>query len=215
MSIKILYRDNHLLCCIKPVGIPSEAEGLPSLLSMQEKVNEIYTVHRLDQAVGGVILYALSKKMAAALSSMIEKGEITKEYLAVTTGVPDSEDGVCKDLLYHDRQKNKTYVVTKPRKGVRDASLAWIRQSTTCFDGNDLALLRIALHTGRSHQIRVQMASRKLPLVGDGKYGSRVKSASIALWSTSISFRHPFSSEPVRFEASPPDHFPWNLFTRS
>lgn len=212
MHVRVLYRDTNLLCCIKPVGIPSESEGLPDLLTGQENLKEIYPVQRLDQTVGGVILYALDKKSAAVLTGMLASGTVTKEYLAVVSGEPEGEEGICTDLLFHDQRKNKTYIVSRKRKGVREANLAWIRQDTADYDGEKLSLLRVALHTGRSHQIRIQLASRRLPLVGDGKYGSRIKGASVALWSHRLTLRHPVTGEILDFTAVPPAHFPWNLF---
>ena len=182
--IEILQETAELALCVKPAGVCAQGEGendLPALLSHQLGC-KIYPVHRLDQAVGGVMVFAKTQRMAAVLSQAIQEGRLRKEYLAVLTKRPEADCGELHDLLFHDRFKNKTYVVSKVRKGVKKASLSY--RVLAIADGR--CLVHVRLHTGRTHQIRVQFASRGCPLVGDGKYGSRVNAAAPALWSYAL-----------------------------
>ena len=190
--MQLLYEDPHLLVCVKPVGILSQrdASGRPNLEELlQEHVSAsggsaaVYPVHRLDQAVGGVMVYAKTKHCAARLSQAIQSGGVLKRYLAILHGVPEPASGVCRDYLFKDAAKNKSYVVKTLRRGVKEASLEYetLQTGTCCF--GPVSLVRIQLHTGRTHQIRVQFASRRRPLVGDGKYGSSQSNCGIALWS--------------------------------
>ena len=208
MDIPILYRDESLVVCLKPVGADSEGAGMPALLSSQLGAAEVFCVHRLDRAVGGVMVYALTKQAAAGLSKQIGGGAFSKTYLAVIHGTPDEPMGELHDLLFHDRAKNKSYVVIRRRAGVREASLSY-RVLTV---RGDMSLLLIRLHTGRTHQIRVQFASRRHPLVGDAKYGSTRRDCPIALWSHVLSFSHPLTGKALRFEALPPAVTPWTQF---
>lgn len=178
-KVRIIYEEPAFAVCVKPVGIASEGEaGLPGRLSRQLG-GEFFPVHRLDQAVGGVMLLARSAEAAARFSAAVQAGELQKEYLAVLGGVPQEPEGTLTDLLYHDRTKNKTYVVRRKRAGVKEARLCY----TVLKAQGGRALVLVRLLTGRTHQIRVQFASRGLPLVGDGKYGSRDGGKTPALWS--------------------------------
>lgn len=213
MSVKIIYIDRHLCICVKPFGIPSEGDGMPALLKSSLSVEQIFPVHRLDQVAGGLMVFALTKEAAAAMTGLLSGRDTIKEYLAVVSGKPEANEGIFSDLLFHDQRKNKTFVVDKERKGVKKAELAWILQDVAESGETPLSLVRVALHTGRTHQIRVQFASRKMPLVGDGKYGSRKKAPNLALWCCRLAFRHPFNDEMVDFSLQPPvDQFPFDLF---
>ena len=185
----ILYSDRDLVVCIKPVGVDSEQE-LPGLLG-----GEIYTVHRLDKNVGGVMVYARTRQAAAALSKAIQDGTMVKEYVAMVHGTPP-ENGDWTDFLWKDSTKNKVFVVKRERKGVKKARLEFSRLT----EGEN-SLVRIRLHTGRSHQIRVQFASRGFPLVGDHKYGSRDSATAPMLFSCRLTF--PWQKELRSFEALP------------
>ncbi len=207
MEINILYKDKALVLCVKPAGVLSESPGMPELLK-QQLGGEIFPVHRLDRAVGGVMLYARTKEAAGKLSGLVKDRGLKKKYLAVVQGCPDDSEGVFKDLLFKDSAKNKSYVVKRPRKGVKEAELSY---RVLKSDG-DKSLVEIMLHTGRSHQIRVQFASRKMPLLGDVKYGSTYKDCPLALWSEALGFSHPFSKKPMDFEALPPKAYPWTEF---
>ena len=153
------------------------------------------------------MVYALTKRAAAGLSLAIVRGELRKEYLAVTQGRP-GPGGELRDLLYRDRQRNKSYVVDRPRKGVKEGIL----QYEPIGEQDGLCLLRVSLETGRSHQIRVQFASRGFPLLGDLRYGSRNRDCPLALWAHALAFPHPVTGETVAMRAAPPREMPWVLF---
>lgn len=191
--MKILYCDDNLIVCEKPVGADSEKQ-FPQMIK-DETGKEPYTVHRLDMNVGGVMVYALNKRTAAELSKAIEQGTMIKEYIACVHGlVPES--GVLEDYLFKDSRKNKVFVVKKLRKGVKAAKLEYTR-----LNDADPSFVRIRLHTGRSHQIRVQFSSRGYPLVGDHKYGSRSELENPLLYSCKLTF--PYKGEVRSFEAFP------------
>ena len=203
---KILYSDKNIAVCIKPAGVSSEGEGMPLMLKKElEKggvKTEVYPLHRLDVPVGGVMVFALNKATAAELSEKIAAGEMRKEYLAVVHGTPEAESGEFEDLLFKDSRKNKSFVVKRERKGVKRAKLEY-----SVIDKKEgFSLVKIRLKTGRSHQIRVQFSSRKMPLVGDGKYGSK-ENCSLALFSFGITLPDGRS-----FSCLPEDKFPWNVF---
>ena len=189
----ILYSDESLAVCVKPVGLDSESD-MP--LALREQLGgNIFPLHRLDKNVGGVMVYARTKEAAARFSRLIQQGEFIKEYVALVHGTPP-ETGDWQDLLWKDSQKNKVYVVKRERKGVKAARLEYIRLTDA-----DPALVRIRLHTGRSHQIRVQFASRGFPLVGDHKYGSRDDATAPMLFSCRITF--PYGGKERSFEHLP------------
>ena len=199
--LTVLHKDNDIAVVIKPVGLLSEdGEGsLPALLREELSVNEVFPIHRLDRTVGGVMVYALNKKSAAALSQSVQNGDMKKRYLAIVHGKPVEDSGVFEDLLFKDSKKNKSFVVTRERKGVKKASLEY----EVLKSDEDCSLVKILLHTGRSHQIRVQFSSRKMPLVGDGKYGAPDNEKNICLFSHSLTFPHPKSGDVVAFSAMP------------
>ena len=201
--IDILYEDECLLVCIKPAGILSQpdvtgsGEDMLSLLRDQLKERDgkepyIGLVHRLDRGVGGVMVFAKRQDVAGALSTAVANRTLVKQYLAVVHGKPSEERGVWKDFLYKDAAKNKTFVVDRQRKGVKEASLSYATLAARAdTPAGDCSLMQIRLHTGRTHQIRVQCSSRGLPLVGDGKYGARDHGLPIGLWSYRLTFAHP------------------------
>lgn len=190
----ILYSDNQIAVVIKPVGPDSESQ-LPAALK-EALGGEIFPIHRLDRNVGGVMVYARTKQSAAALSKAVQEGTMVKEYVAKVHGVPP-EQGDWENLLWKDSRKNKVFVVKRQRGGVKKARLEFTRLAT---DG-ETTLVRIRLHTGRSHQIRVQFSSRGFPLVGDHKYGSRDDRTAPMLFSCRITF--PYQGETRSFEALP------------
>lgn len=210
MVPEILYKDKSLAVAVKPAGVLSESPGMPELLC-DSLGGSFYCVHRLDAAVGGVMVYARTGQAAAKLSDAMARKRFTKEYLAVVQGRPEQDRAVLRDLLFHDKSVNKTYVVDRMRRGVKEAELEY---TVMCSKG-ELSLLRIRLHTGRSHQIRVQLASRALPLLGDARYGSRFRDGGIALWSERLCFPHPFTGKTMDFSAAPPKNFPWTEFSAS
>lgn len=207
--IDILFENDDFLVCIKPVGVASQndkSEDMVKLLFLQTG-SQIFPVHRLDAMVGGTMVFAKNSKTAAYFSKQITDGRFKKKYMAVINSVPESMSGIFEDLLFKDSAKNKSYVVKRERKGVKRAKLEYKVLAT---DGI-MSLVEILLHTGRSHQIRVQFASRKMPLVGDGKYGSKDNRCSVALWSYELSFE--YNSDNITFLSKPSeDIYPWNLF---
>lgn len=209
MSIPLLYVDRELAVCVKPRGISSESPGLPELLAEELDGRSLSCVHRLDKAVGGVMVYARTPRAAAALSRQIAERSLEKEYLAVVPGRPEEDEAVLRDLLFHDRGRNKSYVVRRSRAGVKEAALSY--RVLESADGR--TLLAVTLLTGRTHQIRVQFASRALPLLGDVKYGSAERGCPIALWSHRLAFTHPGDGRRLCFSAPPERAFPWDLFT--
>ena len=191
--MKILFYDKNILVCIKPVGLDAEQE-LPNEL---KKIlpGEVYPIHRLDKNVGGVMVYARTKKAAAELSRLVQSGELVKEYVACVHGTPP-ESGVLEDLLFKDSRKNKVYVVNRQRTGVKAAKLEFRR-----LTAGEESVVLVRLYTGRSHQIRVQFSSRGSPLVGDHKYGSRSEKTEPMLFSCRITF--PYDGEIRTFTARP------------
>ena len=189
----ILYSDRDLAVCIKPVGLDSEAE-VPAELK-KALGGEIFPIHRLDKNVGGVMVFARTKQAAAALSKAVQEGQMVKEYVAMVHGTPP-ETGDWEDFLFKDSRKNKVFAVKKERKGIKYARLEFHRLSE-----GETSLVHIRLHTGRSHQIRVQFSSRGFPLVGDHKYGSRDEKLEPMLFSCRITF--PWKGENKIFEAKP------------
>jgi 23S rRNA pseudouridine1911/1915/1917 synthase len=191
--MEVLFSDRNIAVIMKPVGLDSEKE-LPEQLRSQLG-GEIFPIHRLDKNVGGVMVFARNKSTAAALSKAVQEGTMIKEYRCLVHGTPP-EQGDWTDLLFKDSSKNKVFVVKKERKGVKKARLEFTRLTET-----DPALIHVRLHTGRSHQIRVQFASRGFPLVGDHKYGSRDAATEPMLFSCCIRF--PYQGEIRKFESFP------------
>ena len=191
--MEILFSDKEIVVCVKPVGLDAEHD-VPQKLA-EHLGGEIFTLHRLDKNVSGVMVYARTKTAAAQLSRLIQENKMVKEYVALVHGqVP--QQGDWEDLLFKDSRKNKVFVVKRQRAGVKAARLEFTRLSDS-----DPALVRIRLHTGRSHQIRVQFSSRGFPLVGDHKYGARDDANAPFLYSCCITF--PYKSETRQFS-----HFP-------
>ena len=227
--MNILYEDAALVVVDKPAGLSSE-EGVPAALRQLWGQPDAFVgvVHRLDTGVSGLMVFAKTPKAAAALSRQItqsqnayavqdgraegraEEPQFIKQYRAVIAGGPDEqlpESGILRDYLFKDSRKGRVFPVGRPRKGVREAVLEYRILKTA---GNT-SLAGITLHTGRTHQIRVQFASRRHPLAGDGKYGSRIK-GNIALQSCGLQFLHPESGKDMVFALPLPDAAPWKEF---
>ena len=192
-NTELLYADDRIAVCVKPVGMDSEHD-VPAALEAQLG-GRIFPVHRLDQNVGGVMVFARTQAAAAALSRAIQDGTFVKEYVALVHGTPP-EQGDWQDLLFKDSRKNKVFVVKKQRAGVKPARLEY-----RLLRGGETSLVAIRLHTGRSHQIRVQFSSRGFPLVGDHKYGSRARETAPMLFSCRVTF--PYGGKTLSYEAFP------------
>ena len=214
--MKVLYEDKFLIAVEKPAAVLSEpSPGGEDVLTLAKEMTggDCFLVHRLDRNTGGAMVLAKSAAAAGKLSDLIQKREFIKEYLAVVKGVPEAPEGVFEDLLFKDSGKNKTFVVKRERKGVKKASLSY-RVLSTAKNGEhgEVSLVLVRLNTGRTHQVRVQFASRKMPLLGDGKYGSRDNRCETALWSCRLAFRHPFTGKEIDLRSLPPKEYPWDLF---
>ena len=192
--MELFYKTPDLVVCRKPVGVDSE-RGMPELLA-KEIGGSFYPVHRLDLGVGGLMVFARNRKAAADMGGLIARGQLQKEYLALVHGCPAEPEGRMEDLLWKDGRKNKVFVVKRQRAGVRPAALRY-----RVVKPGEESLVRVYLETGRSHQIRVQFASRGYPLVGDHKYGSRSRENQIHLFSAALEF--PWKGQQLRFEDWP------------
>lgn len=183
--MEILFEDEGLIVCVKPPGMISQRDSgggesmADSLAAYTGGV--IFPVHRLDRETGGIMVFAKTPRSAAALSRQISERSFEKEYLAMLHGVPEEEEGILRDLLFKDSAKNKSYVVSRERKGVRKAELCYRLLETAVIEGAEYSLISVRLHTGRTHQIRVQFAHRKMPLAGDKRYGARDRFGSLGL----------------------------------
>ncbi len=213
--IKILYSNKNIIVCVKPYGVLSQKdakgeEGLPEILARETNCKAVYPVHRLDRPVGGVMVFAKDTKSAAALSA---ENALEKTYLALISGCREEKRGILSDYLYKDGSKGKSFVVAKERKGCKYAELEYEVLHT--FDDEEdgkVSLVRVKLHTGRTHQIRVQFSSRGHSLLGDGKYGSRVKCEHIALWSHSLALIEPRTQKKVVYTQLPPKESIWEKY---
>lgn len=210
MNIEIPYTAGGYFICIKPAGIESEHE-LTELLSKQTG-KKVLCVHRLDKNVSGLMVFAFTKDCAAKLTESMTEGLFEKTYAAVVSGKPEADTGIMKDYLFHDVRRNKTFIAEKLRKGVKEAQLEYTLEDTSETAEGVLSLVKIRLHTGRSHQIRVQFASRRMPIAGDRTYGSKIKCAHPALVSVGLSFPDPGTGETVLFSIPLPEEYPWNIY---
>ena len=211
----ILYEDRYLLVAVKKSGMLSEASenapSLPCLLKEELSLPEIpHPVHRLDREVGGAMLLAKNASVMAACSRIVAENLIQKEYIAITEGLPLTEKGYLSDLLLKTSAQNKTFVVTRMRKGVKKAMLSFEQLGQCDYEGLSLSLLSVTPHTGRTHQIRVQFASRRLPLAGDRKYGGKLF-GSLGLFCRSIDFIHPLTKKHITCVAPLPPCHPFDL----
>lgn len=207
--LDILYCDDDIVVCVKPPRVLSTDEpgGLPELLRSQLGTEDFRTVHRLDRVVSGLMVVARNAKAASDISRQIREDAFQKEYLAVIHGEPAQESGRLEDLLLRDKARKMTLVAKEMAKGVQPAALRY--RVISCQNG--MSRVRIQLETGRTHQIRVQFASRNLPLVGERKYAVLDDPCEIALWSYRLAFTHPATGEKMEFTKQPPESYPWTV----
>lgn len=210
--MELIYADTDIVVCIKPPRVLSTDEpgGLPELVrkALGEEKADVRTVHRLDRVVSGLMVLARNAKAASELSRQIREDEFAKEYMAVVHGRPEPENGTLRDLLGRDKARKMTFVAAEPAKGVQEAILHY----KTLAKSDDLSKIRIQLVTGRTHQIRVQFASRGMSLVGERKYATLEDPCEIALWSCRLNFVHPGTGKQMEFFREPPESWPWNVF---
>ena len=216
-KIKVIYEDNHIIVVEKPINVPtceddSKDIDLLSLVKLyiKEKYNKpgnVYLglVHRLDRPVGGIMVFAKTSKAASRLNDQIRNNEVVKKYYAVITGILKNKSDILKDYLLKDSKMNKVIVDKKGKYAELDYKVI--------AEKENLSLVEVNLHTGRSHQIRVQFSSRNYPLFGDQKYNKKaIVGEQIALYSFSLSFKHPISKEMMTFTLEKPNRYPFNLF---
>ena len=206
-ELSILYVDDSIVVCIKPPRVLSTDEegGMPELLRKHFQTEDFRTVHRLDRVVSGVMVFARNADAASELSRQIREDIFEKEYLAVVHGSPETDTGKLYDLLFRNKARKMTEVVSQEGKGVQPASLRYQVLAKT----SEMSRIKIALETGRTHQIRVQFASRGMPLVGERKYSTLDDPCEIALWSYCLCFCHPVTGEKMVFTQEPPKVYPW------
>lgn len=227
--MKIIHQTAEYVVVCKAAGEDSEHD-LPEMLAEQngDRATDYYVVHRLDQAVAGLLVLARNRVTAAELSRQLTENRLRKTYLCVVPGVPAPASGEMQDLLYKDKMKKKMFPVKRKRAGVKESSLRYHvletklmnttvtsskQEDTAAVSASQLTLIEVELQTGRFHQIRCQFAARKLPLVGDGKYGSRVRSPHLALFCRQLSFYDAKEKKECSFTAAPPAEFPWTAFS--
>ena len=223
-EVDVIYKDSSMSVAYKPAGALCEAangkENMISLLT--EKLEKdvpskpifVGLVHRLDQVTSGLMVFSADPKLTGKLSEGVASKDTEKEYLAVVHGKPSEDEGEMCDLLFKDSAKNKSYVVKRARKGVREAKLTYKLLETADSNIGQISLVKIKLGTGRTHQIRVQFSSRGMALVGDGKYGALDNASNVALLSHRLSITHPKTKKRLEFSIEPPDEFPWNMFAK-
>ena len=211
--MKVIFEDNHIIVVEKEPNIPSQSDSSEDedMLTMikkylKEKYNKpgnVYLglVHRLDRPVGGVMVFAKTSKAAARLSEQVRNKEFKKKYLAVVDGKIESQKGTLEDYLYKDARSNTSRVVKKEKKNSKYAKLDY--EVLKYNKVKDLSLVRINLHTGRHHQIRVQLSNFGHSIFGDQKYGTRGQNKQIALWAYELSIKHPISKEEMTFKDLP------------
>lgn len=222
MNIPILFEDNHLLVVEKPVNIPVQEdrtgdEDMLSLLKQDIKVRFqkpgnvfLGLVHRLDRPVGGVMVFAKTSKAASRLSDAIRRGAFDKQYLATVRGKPSKDRARLEDYLVKDHKENKVYIASSNHKQAKKAILDY----DVLWKKDGLTLLAVHLHTGRPHQIRVQLSAMGNPIYGDQKYGQKVNKPGqqIALWAHKLAFEHPTKKDMTEASSLPPEVYPWNLW---
>ena len=209
--LTMLYLDDHIAVCVKPPRVLSTDEpgGIPDLVrqTLGDIRADVRTVHRLDRVVGGVMVLARNAEAAAELSRQIREGSFEKKYLAVVHGAPEEDSGELRDLLGRNKARKMTFVAEAPGKGIQEAVLSY----RVLNKAGDLSRVEVTLLTGRTHQIRVQFASRGMPLVGERKYSTLNDPCEIALWSCLLRFRHPVTGEELTFTRLPPEEYPWTV----
>lgn len=219
--LDIMYKNKNLVVVYKPPGMPTQSDtsGDADAMSMTSRElsrlgepSELWLVHRLDRVVGGLIVFARNKRTAANLSELVGGNGMEKEYLAVVEG--RAEGGILQDYIYKDSAKGKAFVVDKARKGAKMAELEYSAIAEADTERGIYTLVKIKLHTGRFHQIRVQFASRRMSLVGDGKYGSHDnKSKMPALFAARLAFKTENEEADVR-RLPDINEYPWSLFDK-
>lgn len=220
-KLKVLYEDNHIIVVVKPVNIPSQGDktgDVDMLTIIKEYIKEKYNkpgnvylglVHRLDRPVGGVMVFAKTSKAAARLSEQVRNKELKKQYLVIVNGELPEKKGMLEDYLLKNERNNMSKVVNKDTK---NAKLAVLEYEVLKYDkGLNLSVLKVNLHTGRHHQIRVQLSSRNHSIYGDQKYGGRGHGKQICLWAYKLTIKHPITKEEMKFKELPKKIGSWKI----
>ena len=212
-NLKVIYEDNHIIVVEKIPNIPSQADktgDIDMLTLVKEYIKEKYNkpgnvylglVHRLDRPVGGVMIFAKTSKAASRLSNQVREKVFKKKYLAVVDGKIEKQKGTLEDCLYKDERNNISKVVNKNKKNAKFAKLDY--KVIKYNEVKNLSLVEVNLHTGRHHQIRVQLANFGHSIFGDQKYGTRGKGKQIALWAYELTIEHPVTKEKITFKDLP------------
>ena len=220
-DLKVIYEDNHIIVVEKKPNIPSQAdktEDLDMLSIVKSYIKEKYQkpgnvylglVHRLDRPVGGIMIFAKTSKAASRLSNEVREKVFKKKYLAVVDGKLDKKEGILEDYLYKDERNNISKVVKKEKKNAKYAKLEYKVLKYNPL--KDLSLLEINLHTGRHHQIRVQLSNMNHSIFGDQKYGTRGKGKQIALWAYELTIVHPVTKQEMTFKDLPEPIGTWSI----
>ncbi len=220
-KLKVVFEDNHIIVVEKPVNTPSQGDktGDVDMLSiiknyLKEKYNKagnVYLglIHRLDRPVGGIMVFAKTSKAAARLSEQVREKVFKKTYLVIANGKFETKQGVLEDYLLKNEKNNISKVV---KEGTKNSKFASLDYEVLKYNKEiDLSVLKINLHTGRHHQIRVQLSSRNHSIYGDQKYGGRGKGKQIALWAYQLEIEHPITKEKVKFTSTPEQIGSWKI----
>ena len=220
-KLNVIYEDNHIIVVEKPVNIPSQGDktgDVDMLTIIKEYLKEKYNkpgnvylglIHRLDRPVGGVMVFAKTSKSAARLSEQVRDKVFKKKYLVIVNGKFDKETGVLSDYLLKNERKNMSRVVPE---GTKNSKYAGLDYEVLKYDEElNLSVLKINLHTGRHHQIRVQLSSRNHSIYGDQKYGGRGHGKQICLWAYELTINHPITKEEMTFKSIPNMEKSWKI----
>lgn len=221
MEVKVLYEDNHIIVVEKPVNIPSQGDktgDIDMLTIIKQYIKEKYNkpgdvylglVHRLDRPTGGVMVFARTSKAASRLSEQVRDKKMHKKYLCIVDGKMENQEGSMRDFLLKNEKTNTSKVVKEGTKNAKEALLDY--EVVKYNEEINMSVVKVDLHTGRHHQIRVQFASRGHSLSGDQKYGTRGRGKGLALWAYSLSFSHPTTKEELTFEDYPEITGSWKI----
>ena len=220
-DLKVIYEDNHIIVVEKPVNIPSQGDktgDIDMLTIIKEYLKEKYNkpgnvylglIHRLDRPVGGVMVFAKTSKSAARLSEQVRDKVFKKKYLVIANGKFDNQTGILSDYLLKNERKNISRVVPE---GTKNSKFAELDYEVLKYDEElNLSVLKINLHTGRHHQIRVQLSSRNHSIYGDQKYGGRGHGKQICLWAYELTIKHPITKDEMTFKSIPNMEKSWKI----
>ncbi len=220
-KLNIIYEDNHIIVVEKLVNVPSQADktgDIDMLTIIKQYIKEKYNkpgdvylglIHRLDRPVGGVMVFAKTSKAASRLSEQVRVKQFKKKYLVICNGKMEQDKGELQDYLLKNERTNISKVVVKNTK---NSKLAILDYEVLKYDKElNLSVLKINLHTGRHHQIRVQLASRNHSIYVDNKYGGRGHGKQIALWAYELSIIHPITKEEINFKVIPEKIGSWKI----